>query len=166
MYQLILPTADLQQSYIDYITELGDEERYPFPLDFDHSDFPALLQRIENFRLGIDIPEGFVQSTTLWLVSGNDIVGCTNIRHRLNAKIEHCGGHIGLGIRPRYRGQGLGIELMQRSINKAREFGVQTVHIHCHTDNEPSRRMIEACGGLLHSTITVGEEHVSRYLVR
>jgi len=41
---LIKPCADFKASYDGYIRELGDEERYPFPLDFDHSDFPALLQ--------------------------------------------------------------------------------------------------------------------------
>lgn len=100
MYQLILPTAKLKASYDAYISELGSEERYPFPLDFDHSDFAAMLARIEGIRNGTQVPDGFVQSSTYWMVDGDEIIGCTNIRHRLNAQIEHCGGHIGLSIRP------------------------------------------------------------------
>lgn len=48
--KLILPSAKYQASYCAYIDELGDEERYPFPLDFDYQDFGAMLARIEAFR--------------------------------------------------------------------------------------------------------------------
>lgn len=40
--QLILPNREYEQSYREYILELGEEERYPFPLDFDHSDFEEM----------------------------------------------------------------------------------------------------------------------------
>ncbi|RUO65109.1 Predicted acetyltransferase [Pseudidiomarina planktonica] len=165
MPTLILPSADYQQSYINYIQELGNEERYPFPLDFDHSDFAALLKRIHNFSQGLNIPDGFVQSSTYWLVEDDEIIGCTNIRYRLNSQIEHCGGHIGLGIRPSYRGKGLGNKLLELSIDKARAFGIKTIHIHCHTHNAASRRMIESCGGQLHSCIEVDDEQISRYTI-
>ncbi|RWU08001.1 GNAT family N-acetyltransferase [Pseudidiomarina gelatinasegens] len=165
MLKLIIPNARLQASYIDYIEELGSEERYPFPLDFDHRDFAAMLARVEGFRTGASVPPGFVQSSTFWLVEGNEILGCTNIRHRLNAQIEHCGGHIGLSIRPAFRGKGLGKALLEFSLDKARELGITNIHIHCHTDNAASRAMIEACGGILDSQIEVDGSHVSRYLI-
>lgn len=47
--QLILPDSKYEASYKKYIKELGDEERYPFPLDFDHSDFSKLLKKLDNF---------------------------------------------------------------------------------------------------------------------
>ncbi|MDX1706648.1 GNAT family N-acetyltransferase [Pseudidiomarina sp.] len=165
MRKLVLPNAEFQQSYCTYITELGGEERYPFPLDFDHQDFPAMLGRIEDFRMGRNIPEGFVPSSTYWLVEDNEIIGCTNIRHHLNEKIKHCGGHIGLGIRPSYLGKGLGNELLRMSIDQARKFGIESIHIHCHTNNAASVAMIESCGGKLDSVIDVGDERVSRYLI-
>lgn len=164
--KLILPCATYEASYREYIEELGDEERYPFPLDFDHTNFAQMLQRNDDFANGRNLPEGFVQSTTLWLVEDGNLLGVTNIRHHLNDKIRHCGGHIGLGIRPSRRGQGLGKHLMALSIERARELGNQEVHIHCHTHNQASANMILACGGELDSQITVGDEHVSRYLVR
>lgn len=164
-YQLILPTSRLKASYDNYIDELGSEERYPFPLDFDHRDFEAMLASIEGIRTGNCVPEGFVQSSTFWMVTGHEIVGCTNIRHRLNAQIERCGGHIGLSIRPTFRGKGLGKELLMLSLAKAKELGIARVHIHCHSENNASRAMIEACGGLLDSQIEVDGGHVSRYLI-
>lgn len=165
MHKLIQPDAAYQTSYINYIDELGSEERYPFPLDFEHDDFKAMLQRIKDFQTGINLPDGYVPSTTYWLMQDDEIVGCTNVRHYLNSHIEHCGGHIGLGIRPRYRGQGFGKKLMKMSIEKAQLLGNDPIHIHCHSNNQASRSTIEACGGRLDSTIKVADAQVSRFLV-
>lgn len=165
MSNLIIPTADFEASYLSYIAELGDEERYPFPLDFEHHDFTAMLARIEAFRQGTNLPAGYVPSSTYWLMHENEMVGCTNIRHYLNAQIEHCGGHIGLSIRPSRRGQGFGVQLMQLSIAKAQQLGNSCVHIHCHAHNHASRMVIESCGGKLHSEVTIDDEHVLRFRV-
>lgn len=48
--KLIKPSIKYQASYLSYIEELGDEERYPFPLDFDHRDFPAMLARFKTLN--------------------------------------------------------------------------------------------------------------------
>lgn len=162
---LVLPSQRYQASYIDYIAELGDEERYPFPLDFDFRDFDVLLNRLDDFANGRKLPEGFVPSSTLWLVDDGTLVGVTNIRHYLNDKIEYCGGHIGLGIRPAYRGRGLGKELMRLSIEKLVERGVRDIHIHCHKGNVASSRAITSNGGVLESQICVDGEDIERYRI-
>ena len=99
------------------------------------------------------------------MVDGDEIIGCTNIRHRLNAQIEHCGGHIGLSIRPQFRRKGLGNTLLLLSLKKARELGIDVAHIHCHSHNHASKAMIEACGGQLHSELQVDAELISRYRI-
>ena len=81
--RLLKPSKLLEDSYDRYIKDLGSEERYPFPLDFDYSNFEKYLEKVEDFALGKNLPEGYVQSTTLWLVEENEIVGVTNIRHCL-----------------------------------------------------------------------------------
>ncbi|WP_113906579.1 GNAT family N-acetyltransferase [Aliidiomarina celeris] len=162
--KLILPNESFAESYHQYIAELGKEERYPFPLDFDASDFAALLERIENFRQGINLPEGYVPSTTYWLVSGDKLVGVSNLRHHLNERIAHAGGHIGLGIRPSERGKGFGNLLMKLTIEQAKARGIQPVHIHCYADNQASAKTIRANGGELHSEITDGGHTVQRYI--
>lgn len=165
--ELILPCADYEPSYRRYITELGDEERYPFPLDWAHDDFAALLQRLDEFRNGVNIPDGFVPSTTYWLVDGDELLGVSNLRHYLNDRIRHVGGHIGLGIRPSQRGQGLGKQLLQLTIGEAHQRGLGELHIHCHKHNLPSARMIMANGGVLESEVVLeSSEAVQRYLVR
>ncbi|HCB16075.1 MAG TPA: GNAT family N-acetyltransferase, partial [Alteromonas sp.] len=71
---LVTPGMAWQVSYNSYIEELGEEERYPFPMDFDHHDFAAMLQKIADFAAGVNLPDGYVASTTLWLVSGDDLL--------------------------------------------------------------------------------------------
>ena len=165
--ELILPCLQYEKSYAAYIAELGNEERYPFPLDFEHGDFPALLQRLDEFAHGINIPKDMVASTTYWLVKNSELIGVSNLRHYLNDRIKHCGGHIGLGIRPSCRGQGQSTLLMKLTIAQARKRGVGELHVHCHKDNQASARMIMNNGGLLHSEIERGDpaEIIQRYVI-
>lgn len=164
---LVLPSRKHVQSYRAYIRELGDEERYPFPLEFDHTDFGALLQRLQDFKNGTRIPEGFVPSSTFWLVDETELIGVSNLRHFLNEKIRHCGGHIGLGIRPSYRGRGFSNILMALTIEQGRKRGIDELYIHCHKDNHASARMIMNNGGVLDTEIADGKpaKIVQRYLV-
>ncbi len=161
--KLISPSMDYIQSYRNYIVELGDEERYPFPLDFDHADFPAMLSRLEQFRLGVDLPDGYVASSTYWLVDGEELLGVSNLRHYLNERIAHAGGHIGLGIRPSFRQRGLGATLLRLTLGKAAEMNIAPVQVHCYADNVGSKAMIEQCGGKLDSTVVTGHHRVLRY---
>ncbi|WNO60844.1 GNAT family N-acetyltransferase [Rheinheimera sp. MMS21-TC3] len=163
--QLVSPSKKYQTSYSHYIAELADEERYPFPLDFDYSNFDALLQKLADFAAGNKLPEGYVPSTTLWLVEGHELLGVTNVRHYLNERIQHCGGHIGLGIRPAYRGQGLGKKLMQLSIQYLKQKGVTPIHIHCYKNNHASAHCITSNGGILESELNKDGVIVNRFIV-
>ncbi|MCC4833622.1 GNAT family N-acetyltransferase [Shewanella sp. 10N.7] len=153
--KLIKPCMQYQASYLAYITELADEERYPFPLDFDCDDFAAMLQKNQDFADGVNLPQGYVASETYWLVGGVDLIGVANLRLTLNDNIRHCGGHIGMGIRPSYRGKGLGAKLMAQTIALAKGKGMNELHIHCHKHNQASAKMIIANGGILHSEIEI-----------
>lgn len=164
--QLVYPSMEYERSYGSYIEELGDEVRYPFPMDFDHSSFSALLRRLEEFRNGINLPDGFVPSTTYWLVRGDELLGVSNLRHYLNDRIRHAGGHIGLGVRPSQRGIGLGKELLKRTLDEAKLMGIFCIYVHCYKHNEPSARMIVSNGGVLESEIREGSDVVQRYVVR
>lgn len=169
-YQLVTPSARFEPSYREYIAELGDEERYPFVLDLDASDFSHYLDRLEAFRLGVDLPKGYVDSATFWLVRGNTLLGVSNLRQRLNAEIAHVGGHIGLGIRPSARGKGLSTLLLRWTceIAKSRHIGHANnsqLHVHCYFDNHASQNMIKSVGGVLDSTIEVGDIKVARFII-
>jgi predicted acetyltransferase len=165
--ELVLPDLAYERSYGAYILELGEEERYPFPLDFEHKDFLALIKRLSDFANGVNIPEGFVPSSTYWLVENGELIGVSNLRHYLNERIKKSGGHIGLGVRPSCRGRGFGHLLMALTIQEARRKSIREIHIHCHKNNEASVRMIISNGGVLDSEITgrESEEIVQRYVV-
>lgn len=166
--KLVAPDSCYQQSYHRYIQELGDEERYPFPLDFDYQDFPAYLARLKEIEQGINLPTGYVPSSTYWLVENDELIGVSNLRHHLNDTIRHTGGHIGLSIRPSHRRKGLSKTLLQLTIGKAKAMGIETVHIHCYRHNTASARMIQACGGVLESEVILDQgsepEIIQRYL--
>jgi len=162
--QLINPSDKYSKSYISYIKELGNEERYPFTLDLDFKDFPSYLKQLRDFSDGKNLPKHAVQNTTYWLLDNAQIVGVTNIRHRLNEHIEHCGGHIGLSIRPAFRGKGLGSVLMRLSIEKLTLMGVNKIHIHCHKTNLSSAKIIMNNGGILDSEISENKEVIQRYI--
>ncbi|WP_144211596.1 GNAT family N-acetyltransferase [Shewanella donghaensis] len=151
--KMVLPSAKYQRSYHQYIDELADEERYPFPLDFDHQDFELLLKKLADFANGINIPAGYVASETYWLVDGAELVGVANLRLSLNEVITYCGGHIGIGIKPSYRGKGIGNLLMKKVIEAANSRGIKPLHIHCYKHNIASAKMIMANGGVLDSEI-------------
>lgn len=165
--ELVRPSKKYKRSYRAYIAELGGEERYPFPLDFDHKDFPALLHRLNDFAVGRNLPEGYMPSSTYWLVEHGELVGVSNLRHFLNERIFNAGGHIGMGIRPQSRGRGLGNLLLSLTIAEARKRGIAELHIHCHKHNEASTRMIMANGGVLVSEISDGKsaDLIQRYVI-
>nr|WP_258807969.1 GNAT family N-acetyltransferase [Pseudidiomarina sp. CB1] len=81
--------------------------------------------------------------------------------------MERAGGHIGLGIRPSYRGQGLGKFLLSLTLEKAQQMGIKDIHIHCEKTNPASAAMIIANGGKLHSEITdaAHESVIQRYRI-
>ncbi len=87
-----MPTVDYEQSYRSYIDELGDAERHPFMLDSEFDDFSALVARLNDCSLGIDLPDGTVPHTTYWLVEGGEIVGVSSLRHHMTERLRLLGG--------------------------------------------------------------------------
>ena len=164
--KLVTPSIDLKNSYLSYIEELGNEDRYPYPLDLDHSDFEALIDRLKLYSKGLNLPDWLVPNTTFWLVHENQILGCSHLRHYLNEELAYAGGHIGLGIRPSSRGLGLSKVILNLTINEAKDIGIDKIHIHCYLDNIKSRRMIESTGAILSSTekLVKNSQTVLRYI--
>ncbi len=165
--EIINPTAEYEQSYIEYIKELGREERYPYPLDLDHTHFTSFVDLLNDYSKGINLPKHMVPNTTFWLVDGSNILGCSHLRHCLNEQLLYAGGHIGLGIRPSARGQGLSTLLLTKTLQKAFELNITTAHIHCYENNVKSQKMILSVGGVLDSFALTEQEQtrVLRYIV-
>jgi predicted acetyltransferase len=92
---------------------------------------------------------GWVPGTTLWYVEGDTFLGRLSIRHRLNPFLHELGGHIGYAVRPTVRRQGHATAMLAAALPVARELGITSALVTCDTTNTPSRKVIEAAGGVL-----------------
>ena len=148
------PHSDLQDSYRSLVREFVDrgEPLVPFPLAFPNDDFSAFLARLAGCRRGEGIPTGFVPHSTYWLVrNGEEVVGVSNLRHRLTDALRLEGGHVGYGIRPSARRLGFATELLRHTLDRARAMKLPEVLLTCSKSNEPSVRTILRNGGVFMS---------------
>ncbi|MBW8483077.1 GNAT family N-acetyltransferase [Actinomadura parmotrematis] len=97
-------------------------------------------------------PEGFVPSTTLWYVEGEEFLGRLDIRHELNDWLLERGGHIGYDVRPAARRRGHATAMLRAALPVAASLGIDRALVTCDVGNEPSRRVIQACGGVYEDT--------------
>ena len=110
-------------------------------------EFCAYLDRVAAWKDESTVPEGKVASTFLVAVIDGKIAGRLSIRHRLNDFLALVGGHIGYGVTPEFRGQGIATYMLEYGLKFCRELGIEQVFISCHSENDASRRVIEKCGG-------------------
>lgn len=104
----------------------------------------------------VESPEGFAawvarltaepsRATCRWIVEGDRVQGAIALRHQLNPRT----GHIGYGIRPSARGQGLATWALAEILREARNLDLGRVLLVCAADNPASARTIERNGGVL-----------------
>jgi predicted acetyltransferase len=113
-------------SFADWLTILSDEGR------------PDAKPRFE----------GWVPQSTLWWVDGDEYIGRVAIRHRLTEPLRQFGGHIGYDVRRTRRMQGHATAMLAASLPFARSLGIAQALVTCDHDNEGSRKVIEANGGV------------------
>jgi predicted acetyltransferase len=163
------PHAGLRDSYRALIREFVDagEPLVPFPLQFPHDDFDAFLERLAACERGEGLPEGFVPHSTYWLVDDGEVVGLSNLRHRLTDSLRIEGGNIGYGVRPSARRRGYAGELLRRTMEPARGMALTEVLLTCAKDNVASVRTILSNGGVLTSEEFLASRGtiIQRYLI-
>ncbi|WP_379128578.1 GNAT family N-acetyltransferase [Paenibacillus sp. sgz500958] len=149
--RLVKPSMKLKEQYLDFYEEWihSGEEMVPWVIKRDPSDFEDMLKFLGNTETAVDLPEGWVPSTTSWLVDSDDnVVGAVNIRHSLNNELMNRGGHIGYGIRPSARRRGYATELLKQSLQITKELGISRVLVVCDAVNIASERTIRNNGGI------------------
>lgn len=72
-------------------------------------------------------------------------------------------GHIGYSVPPDKRGRGCATVMLRLLLDMAFERGLERVLLTCDTDNEPSRRVIEKCGGVFDGYYMVPPYHKRCY---
>ena len=124
------------------------------------------LKEQEDHRRGRNLPARHVPGTFLVAEVAGEIVGRSSVRFRLNGFLVKRGGHIGYGVLPQHRRRGYATEILRQSLIIARAAGVGRVLVTCDQDNAGSRAVIESCGGVLDSIVTVdGEQPVLRFWI-
>ncbi|SLM01651.1 MULTISPECIES: GNAT family N-acetyltransferase [unclassified Actinoplanes] len=163
MPALIAPTGRVRQSFLAAMAEFraegragpGDQsmigrewrefgDRWPTPEGFAAYVDRLLSEPVEDTPR----PEGFVPSTTLWWVDGDEYLGRLAIRHRLTPQLLDFGGHIGYDVRPSARRRGHATAMLRAALPLARALGISSALVTCDVTNVGSRRVIEANGGV------------------
>jgi predicted acetyltransferase len=159
--ELIIPVKAYYQSYIEAIEEYRkhDVSTYAF---FDINKYD-IFEKYENYRTGNNLPDGYVKSTYLWFVDGDEFIGEVSIRHSLTDSLLRFGGHIGYGIRYSKWNQGIGTIMLAMALKYAKEvLGLQKILITCNDNNYGSARVIEKNGGILQDKIVNNIDGVDR----
>jgi predicted acetyltransferase len=136
---------------------------FTFLLDsFDeHESWEIYIERVNSASRDQNLPVGKVPATFLVAEVDSQIVGRVSIRHSLNEYLEQRGGHIGFGIRPEFRRQGLASEILLEALEITSGLGIEKVLVTCDDTNIASRRVIEKCGGVLENIVDL--ENVEKF---
>jgi len=165
-----LRLVKLSEKYRRHLTEMLDEwyatgeKIIPYAIRrLDYREFDRYLSGLE-----ITQPtDGLVPDSTFFCLDeeSDRFVGAVNIRHRLNAQLLLNGGHIGDGVRPSARGQGIGTQMVALALEECRRLGLTRVLMVCDKDNVASAKTIARNGGVLENELTVDGVMQQRYWI-
>ena len=173
--ELVAPSLRYARSYVAALREgfrRGAQDRASERrISQIEADFVRYIQAITDQSGSIRLPTGEivpkVPFSVHWLVEGDEFIGETHIRHRLNDYLIKEGGHVGYGIRPAWRRQGYGKLILALALEECRRLGLHRVLVTCLEDNVASARIIEANGGELENVIAdpAGRGPLCRYWI-
>lgn len=120
-----------------------------------------------NEKNGIDLRDGYVPCTTLFLkrMSDNKVCGSISIRHELNDFLFNFGGHIGYSVTPSERGKGYGKLQLKMALEIAKDLGIEKCLITADETNTLSNKTIISEGGVLENTVMWNNEPLNRYWI-
>lgn len=153
MIKLVIPSVKYKETFINAVKDIKKLEGFisPSVKQFADYDLNELETNFESYIVkplidtmnGINLPEGFVPSTDLWIMKDDVFVGRIGLRHELTDFLEKYVGHIGYMIIPAYRKQGIATEALRLMLIEAAQKNIKEVLLICEEDNEISKHMIE-----------------------
>jgi predicted acetyltransferase len=141
---LVWPTTTVKESYL--AGERADCLLRGLPTDWigpASKDFDGYVAERRGVRIRWEVP-----STVFWYVSGEHYLGTLVIRHRLTPELAEAGGHVGYHVVAPWRRQGHATRMLAAGLTECRHVGLRQVLLTCLADNEASRRVILANGGV------------------
>jgi predicted acetyltransferase len=173
MPELLAPTVRLQTAWREAHDEWGPgahEDGFGLLPEDDVSSstgFTAWLERLtEMSDPATRLDDGQVHCTYRWIVEADRVLGGIALRHELNEFLLREGGHIGYGIRPSARREGLATWALEQILTEAGVLGLETVLIVCAVENIASARTVERCGGVLEDIRDTDRGSLRRYWIR
>jgi predicted acetyltransferase len=162
---LAKPSKQYEQSFQNYVLSYKNiNDSFYFNIYKSALDnFDEYITNLINCSRGIDVPKGWVATSTFWLIDKNEVVGVLRIRHK---EIPYA-GHIGYDIAPNFRNKGYGTEIVKLALEKAKNLGITEAIVNCNINNIASRRVIEKNNGKLLGIILVeeGNEELYKYSI-
>ena len=95
--------------------------------------------------------EGFVRDSVaadaaqFVALDGPAVVGWADVFPAWAYAVAHC-GTLGMGVLPSYRGRGLGRQLLQACIDKAKANGITRIVLQARADNQVAIKLYESVG--------------------
>ena len=164
MLQLMELSLEMEAQFMEFCSPLAmevDRERWLF--EFKGEPMDVLVQKLQDWKRGKQLPEGWVRCSTLYLIQEDGkILGKSSLRHELNDLLRTIGGHIGYIIRSDERQKGYGTAILKLTLEKAKALGLDRVLVTCDEDNVASRKIIEKNGGVLKDTFQENEMAVPK----
>lgn len=155
--EVSLDDGDREREYLRTVAR--DENGFLNPATEEElaskTNFAHFLQRMVDTSHGVNLPDGYVPSTLYWVEKSGEIVGAAKLRPELNDSLRNQGGgNIGIGgIPEKYRGEGIGTQVVQLLAEELQDRRVEQLIYTVHEDNLASRRIAEKLGGVLEKSI-------------
>lgn len=159
MLSLVEPTVSLQEEWLECHREWGPgvhEDGFGLrPTDRvdDDAGFAAWIGRLQALAIGAVQHAGNLPTTSWWIMheapgAAPTVVGGLALRVAPGTEVLRT-GHVGYGVRPSARGQGVASWALARAVEKARALGIDPLLLVCVDDNIASIKTIERLGGTL-----------------
>lgn len=150
---LTRPAFAYEASFLSAIgeTPLHEMNDNPDLRVWSHKSFVALVHGSEQVifdGLPAEPPEEY-----LWLIDQGEFIGRVFFLHWLNDRRLETDGQVDYWIRPSKRQMGYGRLILRLLLERYRQLGEQRVLISCLSTNGPSRKIIEANGGVYEKEI-------------
>jgi predicted acetyltransferase len=164
MVKLIIPEPAYLHSYHEAFKEykkLGLDNMGFFKDPDKYAEWSqGLFKRFDDYRKGINLPDGYIAASTFWLVDEEkrEFIGEGAVRHELTPQLMCYGGHIGYAVRASAWNRGYGTLLLSLLLREAGRLGIECALVTCDDGNIGSRRVIEKNGGAYQDTVdnTIG----------
>lgn len=118
--------------------------------DPDRTSWTEWIETVRANGRGELIPEGWVPARFLAAEADGELVGRVSIRLDLNDVLRRVGGHIGYGVRPRFRRQGHATTMLRGGLEiLRRERRIEEAVVTCDAGNAASETVIRRAGGVL-----------------